>query len=371
MAVCLVKLRKVDQFYIEKTKELTERLKVLVASVDVPEPTDEDSRAVAAAPNADTDQIVGAKVGTKLFQLLHNVRQKNHRRVGSLTGKITPHRRHMTDTSTIYESLIHAESDNSDNDESHQQSERSGHRRGKKMRHAEADSIKRELTDLYRRAKLLSNFSIMNYTGFVKVVKKHDKNLPDDKKKFKKLFEGASFQYGTDAEQLCTRMEKIYAAWFGGNHREAAAQMLPKKGDGLDMDWSQLRLGFRLGMCNILLMWVCWDCIWGRVKDGNSTIGGRTAFPVFRACGGLLIWHWFWGLSVYIWSRYRVNYIFLFDFDPRNVDTPVQIFNDCVDESLVFLICMLLYYKVWKKDITSKSHKIISHPLFYNTGWCR
>jgi len=76
-------------------------------------------------------------------------------------------------------------------------------------------------------------------------------------------------------------------------------------------------------------------------------------------------------LSVYIWSRYRVNYIFLFDFDPRNVDTPVQIFNDCVDESLVFLICMLLYYKVWKKGITSKAHKIISHPLFYNTGWCR
>jgi hypothetical protein len=24
---------------------------------------------------------------------------------------------------------------------------------------------------------------------------------------------------------------------------------------------------------------------------------GRVAFPVFRACGGLLLWHWCWGIS--------------------------------------------------------------------------
>jgi hypothetical protein len=99
---------------------------------------------------------------------------------------------------------------------------------------------------------------------------------------------------------------------------------------------------------------------------------GRVAFPVFRACGGLLLWHWCWGISgeqtgsaceyckedcintltfflsiiVYVWSRYRVNYIYLFDFDPRLVDTPVRIFTNCVNETLVFLVCMLLYYKV-------------------------
>jgi hypothetical protein len=56
------------------------------------------------------------------------------------------------------------------------------------------------------------------------------------------------------------------------------------------------RLGYRLGMCSILALWVCWDCVWGLVKDGNSTIGGRTAFPVFRGCGGLLLLHWCWGI---------------------------------------------------------------------------
>ncbi len=70
-----------------------------------------------------------------------------------------------------------------------------------------------------------------------------------------------------------------------------------------------LSLGYRLGMCSILALWVAWDCVWGLVKHGNSTIGGRTAFPVFRACGGLLLVHWFWGVSVYVWNRFRINYI--------------------------------------------------------------
>lgn len=68
-------------------------------------------------------------------------------------------------------------------------------------------------------------------------------------------------------------------------------------------------LGYRLGMCSVLALWVAWDCVWGLVEDGHSTIGGRTAFPVFRASGGLVLVHWFWGISVYVWNRFRINYI--------------------------------------------------------------
>jgi hypothetical protein len=101
-----------------------------------------------------------------------------------------------------------------------------------------------------------------------------------------------------------------------------------------------------MGMCAVLGMWVCWDCIWGLVQDGTSTIGGRVAFPVFRACGGILLLQWFWGCSVFVWTRYRINYIYLFDFNPRIVATPVGILEEAVDNTLVFMVIMLLYYKV-------------------------
>ena len=172
---------------------------------------------------------------------------------------------------------------------------------------SEADSIQRALVDQYRSSKLLHNFAIMNYTGFVKIAKKHDKTLPHRKGKFKELTQPHNIcDEGKGVEKLSQKLELRYANWFcDGNSREAMAQLLPKRGDGLETDWSQLRLGYRMGMCAVLGLWVCWDCVWGFVTHGQSTIGGRTAFPVFRACGGLLILQWCWGCSVFVWTRYR------------------------------------------------------------------
>ena len=217
----------------------------------------------------------------------------------------------------------------------------------------EADSVQRALVDQYRSAKLLHNFAIMNYTGFVKIVKKHDKVNPEHKKRYERLIRPENIcNEGKSVEALSDRMESLYATWFCDDNRsEAIAQLLPKRGDGLEMDWSQLRLGYRMGMCTILGLWVCWDCVWGLLSEHSSTIGARTAFPVFRGCGGLLFLQWFWGMSVWVWTRYRVNYIYLFDLNPRTVESPLSIFNSAVDNTLVFLVIMLLYYKAGAHDI--------------------
>lgn len=212
----------------------------------------------------------------------------------------------------------------------------------------EAESIQRALVDNYRTAKLLQNFAIMNYTGFVKIVKKHDKTFPKYRKgRYKNDIKVSNICHeGKVVDALAARMEQLYANWFcDRNVSEARAQMLTKKGDGLEMDWSQLRLGYRMGMCTILSLWVCWDCIWGMLKEGNSTIGARAAFPVFRGCGGLLMLEWCWGISVWVWTRYRVNYIYLFDLNPSIVESPLVIFNDAVDNTLVYCVGTLLYYK--------------------------
>jgi hypothetical protein len=147
---------------------------------------------------------------------------------------------------------------------------------------------------------------------------------------------------------------KLYNTLFhlvfctGGNRR-----------DGLLMYWTQLHLGCRLGMCNILALWVAWDCIWGVLEKGQVSIAARTAFPVFRGCFGLVVWHWFWGMSVYVWRRYRINYIYLFKFNPRNVDAPIDIFNEAADELLLLLICMLLYYKAINTKLSFDHVKIM------------
>ncbi len=42
----------------------------------------------------------------------------------------------------------------------------------------------------------------------------------------------------------------------------------------------------------------------------------------------------------------RINYIYLFDMDPRAVSSPLQVFNNVAAETVVYLANLLLYYKV-------------------------
>ena len=209
----------------------------------------------------------------------------------------------------------------------------------------ETASVRRALVDLHRQTMLLYNFFAMNYTALVQLVKRLNTSLPRQEMDFRDI---ATEDYdGRLATNLGDRIIHIYAKWFtSGDIRQANAQLIIKKGDGLEMDWSQLRLGYRLGICFTMCVWLCFDCIWNLYAEGTVTLGGRSAFPVFRACGGLLIWHWCWGASIFVWRRYRINYVYLFDFNPSTVLDPAAVFNACVDESLVFLITLLLYYKV-------------------------
>ena len=208
----------------------------------------------------------------------------------------------------------------------------------------EMASIKRALVDLNRQTQLLYNFFIMNYSALANLVKRFNTAVPRHEIELRDIM--PEHYDGRKTIALTDRIVKVYAKWFCGNDaRQANAQMLSKKGDILDMDWSQLRLGYRLGICFTLMIWLCFDCLWNLFSEGQVTLGGRSAFPVFRACGGLLLWHWCWAGATFVWRRYRINYIYLFDFNPQIVQDPATLFDECVDETIVLLVTLILYYK--------------------------
>lgn len=336
----LLNKKNVKDFYLEKANELESRLQFLVESVS-------KSRNEGTLPPAitETEEAPGDSTETPLVH--HRKSSHNPMTMAKHIARRIQQGIHLTDAGD--ERAFHSPLVNRSGDEDDEGDPLDP----KTLR--EVESIQRALVDQYRTVKLLHNYAIMNYTGFVKIVKKHDKTVPDRKGRFKNEVQADSICNTKIVERLEGKLETLYANWFcDKNIGEARAQMLPKRGDGLEMDWSQLRLGYRMGMSSVLGLWVCWDCIWGMISEGHTTIGGRTAFPVFRACGGLLILQWFWGMSTWVWSRYRVNYIYLFDFNPQIVDSPISIFNDAVDNTLVFLTLTLIYYKAGAHDIPGR-----------------
>lgn len=351
----LTDIQTVNDFYQKLVDETNGRLLVLKESVAALNRSTSNLSSTTSGPEDDEEDIKGKdesyletplvqnsrKRPTTIALAVASIKRQLHKRPGPNNG---------VDDQQVVAPLLSVDEDDY-NSNSNMLPSSLAEERARRLR--EADSIQRSLEDMYRRSKLLQNFAIINYTGFVKIVKKHDKTLREHKGRYKEIIKPDKIcNEGKDIEALTEHMERLYANWFCERNLSVARhQLLSKKGDGLEMDWSQMRLGYRMGMCAVLGLWVCWDCIWGMVSKGTSTIGGRTAFPVFRAVGGLLLLQWFWGCSVWVWSRFRVNYIFLFDFNPTVVATPLAIFDEAVDNSLAFLVGMLLYYKAGAHDV--------------------
>jgi hypothetical protein len=99
----------------------------------------------------------------------------------------------------------------SDDEDTGHLSESASSRKKKSVK--ETDSVKRAMIDLHRSSKLLNNFSIMNYTGFVKIVKKFDKSFPDHKGEFKNIVSESLCHDGKEAENLADEMVR-YATFF-------------------------------------------------------------------------------------------------------------------------------------------------------------
>lgn len=247
-------LEKVNSFYDEKLDELEHRFSLLQENVTVSlqqrDATAKSNEGGGGGTGDDLEKIEESKVlgndnnNNNNTQQHHKTtsslphmtwqglvdRLKRKHSSGSEGGGGGANNRALADVDDLYE-----------RDQESTSSIRDAASKVKKI--AEADSIQRALVDQHRTAKLLHNFVIMNYTGFVKIVKKHDKTLNHRKGKFKKEIEPYNIcNEGKLVEALASRLERRYAAWFcDGNIREAIAQLLPKRGDGLETDWSQLR----------------------------------------------------------------------------------------------------------------------------------
>ena len=220
----LSEIKKVSDFYISKLEELETHFHFLVESV---------------ASSYEVDPLPPLAEHSDSQQLNRRGHRQQKSGIMKLVSRISimikeESKKKKEDWA---ESLRVTTDDNSD-DEGDAQTPTKGDKKA-----GEADSIKRALIDQYRSSKLLHNFVIMNYTGFVKIVKKHDKSIPEQKGRFKQAVEPKNlFDEGKEVEELSNRFEKYFANWFcEGDLRTAHAQMLPKRGDGLEMDWSQLR----------------------------------------------------------------------------------------------------------------------------------
>jgi len=217
-----------------------------------------------------------------------------------------------------------------------------------------ADSVKAAFREMYREMNFLQSYAILNYTAFVKILKKHDKvtGLRINKSMMKILHQRYKSQFIDFCEltKLMERVEQVFSdTFFHGNSVVAKSELLLRQ-EAID-DWEMLHIGLRVGMVFILFLWVIWDVAIDAWMKPDEPQLPEAITRIFRGFGMFILGMWMWAGCVFIWRAERVHYIYLFEFDQRRTFSPEELFSKASTATLVHLSLLLLYMKISRGEI--------------------
>ncbi|XP_043285940.1 xenotropic and polytropic retrovirus receptor 1 isoform X1 [Venturia canescens] len=182
---------------------------------------------------------------------------------------------------------------------------------GRKIR-----ELKLAFSEYYLSLILLQNYQNLNYTGFRKILKKHDKLLSVDtgSKWRMESVETSHFCTSKDIDKLIQETEATVTSGLEGGDRQRAMKRLrvPPLGEH-QSPWTTFKVGLFSGSFIILFVAVVLSAIF---HDGGENL--KIAFRLYR--GPLLVIQFLFlmGVNVYGWRSSGVNHVLIFELDPRN-----------------------------------------------------
>ncbi|TMW69362.1 hypothetical protein Poli38472_001518 [Pythium oligandrum] len=218
---------------------------------------------------------------------------------------------------------------------------------------ATQESVKNTLMELHRLLNHLNNFALLNYTGFVKILKKHDKMFPTQPQ-LARTHRERLLEFDFASAKVCravlAEVEQMFADCFCEGNRTVAVASLMTKRQGF-VHWGHIYMGIKIGSCLVLLIWVVWDSLivptFRNEREKHLIdLAVTRAYPVYRGIGCCLLLHWLLGVSMYVWRSARINYRYIFELDPRTTPHYTEVFSDATNMTIVYLVNVLMYYKV-------------------------
>uniref|UniRef100_A0A3Q2YS14 Xenotropic and polytropic retrovirus receptor 1 homolog n=1 Tax=Hippocampus comes TaxID=109280 RepID=A0A3Q2YS14_HIPCM len=187
-----------------------------------------------------------------------------------------------------------------------------------RCKHHNIKDLKLAFSEFYLSLILLQNYQNLNFTGFRKILKKHDKILDTSRGADWRVahVEVAPFYTCKKITQLITETETLVTTELEGGDRQRAMKRLrvPPLGAAQPaLAWTTFRVGLYCGIFIILAI--------AFVLTGAVFIRYENVWPLVRIYrGGFLLIQFLFllGINTYGWRQAGVNHVLIFEINPRN-----------------------------------------------------
>lgn len=176
--------------------------------------------------------------------------------------------------------------------------------------------LKLAFSEFYLSLILLQNYQNLNFTGFRKILKKHDKLLNTDRglKWREGSVDTAPFYTNKDIDKLIQETESVVTCDLeGGNRQKAMKRLRVPPLNERRSPWTTFKVGLFLGSFLVLIAAVILSAVF---REGGDD--WRIAFRLYRPMMLIILTIFLLGVNVYGWRSSGVNHVLIFELDPRN-----------------------------------------------------
>jgi len=191
----------------------------------------------------------------------------------------------------------------------------------KKLRRKTLD-LKLAFSEFYLSLILVQNYQNLNFTGFRKILKKHDKMLKTEAGGAwrEEHVETAHFHTNKDIDKLIADTEATVTSELEGGDRQKAMKRLrvPPLGDQ-QSPWTTFKVGLFSGAFLVLVIAMLLSAVFHSYQVGGSAGSDwRVVVRLYRGPFLVILFLALMGINVYGWRSSGVNHVLIFELDPRS-----------------------------------------------------